>query len=107
MSMDEVSRVCKGLKSSRTDIKFPELATMEAPHAEFEAHVVMERGLDAWIYTVNGHTVDGELIVVFANSPITAETIAQEGLADTIKGLRHYDANTGLQATVERRPANG
>ncbi len=107
MSMDEVSRVCKGLQSVRPDIRFHELATMASPHVDFEAHVVMEHGLDAWVYTVNGHTVDGELIVVFASSPITAETIAQEGLADTIKGLRHYDANTGLQATVERRPANG
>jgi len=40
---------------------------------------------------------------VRANYPGGAETMAQEGLRDTIKAARSYDANTGLQSTVEVR----
>ncbi len=47
--------------------------------------------------------------------PVTSADVTSGSLSNDIAivaaaldhGLRHYDANTGLQATVERRPANG
>ena len=52
----------------------------------------------------NGKTLDGECIVVRSNYPGGAETLAQEGLRDTIAAARSFSANTGLQAEVEMRP---
>jgi hypothetical protein len=103
--MDDVSRICSGLRLTCPSLDAEQLLAMVNPSAEFEAHVPAETGKDFWIYTINGKTFDGDLIVVRASLPGQAETLAQEGLADTINGLRHFKANTGLQAEVEMRPA--
>lgn len=63
-----------------------------------------EVGKDFWIYSVSGQTLDGECIVVRSNYPGGAETMAQEGLRDTIAAARSFNANTGLQAEVQVRP---
>ncbi len=102
--MNEVSKIVEGLRITRPSIDFEQLMALDSPSAEFEAHVVAETGKDFWIYTVDGKTVNGECMVVRALSPSGAETLAQEGLRDTIKALRNYDQNTGLQAQVEVRP---
>lgn len=104
--MEEVARICTGLRLTRPSIDFEQLLALQEPKAEFEAHVPAETGKDAWIYTVDGKVVNGEAMVVRAKSPIMAETLAQEGLRDTIKVLRYHQKNTGLIAEVEMRPAN-
>jgi hypothetical protein len=71
---------------------------MEAPSAEFEAHVPAEIGEDFWLYTINGKTLMGEVMVVRARHPIEAETRAQEGLRDTIEAFRRVRDETGIQA---------
>jgi len=101
--MDEVSRIVTGLRLTCPSITLEQLLALDSPSASFEAHVPAETGKDFWIYTVNGQTLDGEVIVVRANYPGGAETMAQEGLRDTIMAARNYDANTGLQSTVEVR----
>lgn len=101
--MDEVSRIVTGLRLTCPSITLEQLLALDSPSASFEAHVPAENGKDFWIYTVNGQTLDGEVIVVRANYPGGAETMAQEGLRDTINAARSYDANTGLQSTVEVR----
>lgn len=103
--MDEVARICTGLRLTRPSINFEQLLSLEEPKPEFEAHVPAEgSGKDAWIYTVNGNAVDGECMVVRASTPWQAESLAQSGLHDTIESLRKFDKNTGLQADVEVRP---
>ena len=102
--MDEVSRIVTGLRLTLPTITLAQLLALESPSAEFEAHAPAESGKDFWIYSVNGKTLDGELIVVRANYPGGAETMAQEGLRDTIKAARSFNANTGLQAEVQVRP---
>jgi hypothetical protein len=104
--MDHLSQIVTGLRLTRPSIDYAQLLALESPRAEFEAHVPAEKGKDFWIYTVDGKMVDGEAIVVRAALPIQAETLAQEGLRDTIAALRKHDANTGLQAQVEMRPAH-
>ena len=101
--MDEVSRIVTGLRMTRPSITLEQLLALEEPSAQFEAHVAADVGKDFWIYTVNGQLCDGEAIVVRASKflPEVAETLAQEGLRDTIKAAKTYNANTGLQATVE------
>lgn len=103
--MDELCRVIQGLRLTRKSITTDELIAFEEPRAEFEAHVAADVGKDYWIYTVNGRLLDGEAIVVRASKffPDVAENLAQEGLRDTIKAAKRYNANTGLQATVEVR----
>ena len=103
--MDEVSRIIQGLRLTYKSITLGELVELESPSAEFEAHVAADVGKDYWIYTVNGRLLDGEAIVVRASKffPDVAENLAQEGLRDTIKAAKRYNANTGLQATVEVR----
>lgn len=102
--MDEIARICEGIKITRPSIDFEQLLALESPSAEFEAHVPAEVGKDAWIYTVGGKTVNGEVMVVRARTPLEAETMAQEGLRDTIAALHRFNANTGIQAEVEVRP---
>ena len=102
--MNELARLFNGLKLSRPSIELGDLLTLDDPKATFEAHVPAETGRDFWVYTVSGNLVDGEAIVVRASLPQQAETLAQEGLRDTIKSLRHFDANTGIQTEVEVRP---
>lgn len=103
--MKEVSIIIEGLRITRPSITVEQLLALESPSADFEAHVPAETGKDFWIYTVDGKLIDGEAMVVRALSPMTAETMAQEGLRDTIATYRKFDANTGLQAEVEVRPA--
>lgn len=103
--MEDVARICTGLRLTRPSLNAEQLLALVNPSAEFEAHVPADKGLDYWIYTINGNTFDGESIVVRAKLPIAAETMAQEGLRTTLQALRDYDANTGLQAEVEMRPA--
>lgn len=102
--MDDLSRICTGLRLTRPSLSAEQLLALDNPSAEFEAHVPAETGLDFWIYTINGNTYDGEAMVVRAKLPNGAETLAQEGLRDTLKALRHYQTNTGLQAEVEVKP---
>jgi hypothetical protein len=102
--MDQLSQIVTGLRLTRPSIDIAQLLALESPRAEFEAHIPAETGADFWIYTVDGKMLDGEAIVVRARLPIQAETMAQEGLRDTIASLRKFDANTGLQAEVEMRP---
>ena len=103
--MDELCRVIQGLRLIRKSITVDELVDFEEPRAEFEAHVAADVGKDYWIYTVNGRLLDGDAIVVRASKffPDVAENLAQEGLRDTIKAAKRYNANTGLQSTVEVR----
>lgn len=103
--MDQISQICLGLKASRPSLDAPQLLALENPSAEFEAHIPAETGPDFWVYTINGSTYDGECMVVRAKLPNAAETLAQEGLRDTIKALKHYDENTGIHAEVEVRPS--
>ena len=106
--MDQIAQIVTGLRLTRPSIDYQQLLALVEPKAEFEAHVPAEDGgRDCWIYTVDGKLVNGEAIVVRARMPIQAETLAQEGLADTIAALRKYDANTGLQASVEVRNHDG
>lgn len=100
----QVAQICTGLRLTRPSIDAEQLLALESPSAEFEAHVPAESGPDFWIYTIDGKLFDGEAMVVRARSVIHAETLAQEGLRDTLSALRHYDANTGLSADVEMRP---
>ena len=102
--MDDLSRIVTGLRLTLQSISLEQLLALESPSAEFEAHVPAEGGKDFWIYSVNGKTLDGECIVVRSNYPGGAETLAQEGLRDTIAAARSFNANTGLQAEVEMRP---
>jgi hypothetical protein len=99
--MNELIRVCDGLRANRPSIDLAQLLALEEPSAEFEAHIPAETGRDFWVYTIDGKTLDGEVIVVRASLPGQAETLAQHGLSDTIAAARDFDANTGLQATVE------
>lgn len=103
--MDEVCKIIQGLRLVYKSITLEELVDMESPSAQFEAHVAAEVGKDYWIYSVNHRLLDGEAIVVRASKfmPDVAEMLAQEGLQDTIKAAKKFDANTGLQATVEVR----
>ena len=103
--MDDIARICTGLRLTRPSLNAEQLLALINPSAEFEAHVPAETGADFWIYTINGNTYDGESIVIRAKLPNHAETLAQEGLRDTLKALRHYQDNTGLQAEVEVKPA--
>jgi len=103
--MDDVSRILTMLAATRPSVSWADLAEGDR-HATFEAHVPAESGDDFWIYTVNGHTVDGDCIVVRAKLPIQAETVAQEGLQASCAAAKTYDAGTGLHATVEMRPAH-
>ena len=102
--MEDVARICTGLRLTRPSLDHEQLLALVNPSAEFEAHVPAEQGDDFWIYTINGNTFDGECMVVRAKLPIAAETMAQEGLRTTLDALRHYDANTGLHADVEVKP---
>lgn len=102
--MEEVARIVQGLRLTRPSITLEQLLALESPLAEFEAHVPAETGRDFWIYTIDGKTLDGEAMVVRASLPNQAESMAQEGLRDTIKAAKNYDANTGIQAEVEVRP---
>lgn len=95
--------ICMGLKATLPSIDQAGLLTIEEPRAVFEAHAVAESGPDYWVYSVNGKTLDGELMVVRASLPIQAETLAQEGLRDTIAALVRLRDETGIQATVEMR----
>ena len=101
----EVCKIIQGLRLVYKSISLDELCELEEPRAEFEAHVAADVGKDFWIYSVNGKLLDGEAIVVRASKffPDVAENLAQEGLQDTIKAAKRYNANTGLQATVEVR----
>lgn len=103
--MDEVARIVTGLRLTRPSITLEQLLALTDPSASFEAHVAADVGKDFWIYTINGQLLDGEAIVVRASKffPEVAEDIAQNGLADTIKAAKSFDANTGLQATVEMK----
>jgi len=101
--MDELLRVCSGLSATRPQINLEQLLALESPSASFEAHISAETGRDYWIYTVDGNTLEGEAIVVRASLPNQAENLAPVGLLDTIKAARKYDANTGIQGTVEVR----
>lgn len=101
--MEELLRVCKGLSASRPSIDLEQLLALASPSAEFEAHIPADEGRDYWVYTINGKTLDGEVIVVRASLPNQAETLAQEGLNDSIDAARKFDMNTGLQSTVEVR----
>lgn len=102
--MDELTRVVTGLRLTCPSINLEQLLALHEPRASFEAHFPAETGKDFWLYTVDGKTLDGECIVVRAALPQLAEQMAQEGLAETIKAARKYDANTGLQAEVQVRP---
>ena len=99
--MNELLRVVKGLESSRPSIDLEQLMALESPSAEFEAHIPAEQGRDFWVYTVNGNLLDGEVMVVRASLPNQAEAMAQEGLHETIEGLRRFDVNTGLHIEAE------
>ena len=101
--MNELVRVCQGLSATRPQIDLEQLLALDSPSATFEAHIPAEQGRDFWIYTVNGNTLEGEAIVVRASLPGQAESLAQEGLADTIAAAKKFDTNTGLQSTVEVR----
>ena len=101
--MREVARIVQGLRLTRPSINLEQLLALESPIAEFEAHVPAETGRDWWIYTIDGKTLDGEAMVVRASLPNQAEVMAQEGLIDTIKAAKKFNANTGLQAEVEVR----
>ena len=101
--MEEIRLICLGLKATLPSIDMPGLLTIDDPRAVFEAHAAAETGPDFWIYSVNGKTLDGELMVVRAALPIQAETMAQEGLRDTIAALKKMRDETGVQATVEMR----
>ena len=101
--MDDLLRVCQGLSATRPQINLEQLLALDSPSATFEAHIPAETGRDYWIYTVNGKTLEGEAIVVRASLPNQAECMAQEGLHDTISAAKKYNANTGLQGTVEVR----
>ena len=102
--MNEISRVCQGLSVSRPSLDPQQLLALIDPSPEFEAHIPAETGKDAWIYTVNGKTLEGECLVVRATWPWQAETLAQEGLADTIAALRKLDQATGLSVSAEAKP---
>lgn len=101
--MNELIRVHAALKASRPSIDLAQLLALVDPSAEFEAHIPAETGRDFWVYTVNGKMLEGEAIVVRASLPGQAESLAQQGLADTIAAARKFDANTGLHADVEVR----
>lgn len=101
--MEEVARIVQGLRLTRPTISLEQLLALESPLAEFEAHVPAETGRDWWIYTIDGKMLDGEAMVIRASLPNQAESLAQEGLRDTIRAAKNYNANTGLQAEVEVR----
>lgn len=101
--MEELARVIEGLRASRPSITLEQLLALYNPSAEFEAHVPAETGRDYWVYTINGKLLDGEAMVVRASLPNQAESLAQEGLSDTIEAAKRFDVNTGLQTTVEVR----
>lgn len=101
--MEELLRVCQGLSATRPSIDLEQLLALVSPSAEFEAHIPADTGRDYWVYTINGNTLEGEVIVVRASLPGQAETMAQEGLHDSIKAAQKFDMNTGLQSTVEVR----
>lgn len=103
--MNELSRVLNGLAADRQSLTVAELLAMESPSAEFEAHIPADVGNDFWVYSVNGNSFNGDFIVVRAPKfmPQIAEDRAQEGLRETVKLVRTFDASTGLQATVEVR----
>lgn len=101
--MDEINLICLGLKATLPSIDLAGLLTLDDPRAVFEEHATAETGPDYWVYSVNGKTLDGELMVVRATLPIQAETLAQEGLRDTIAALTRLRDETGVQSTVEMR----
>lgn len=103
--MDTISQIHAGLRATLPSIDYNDLLAMEDPSAEFEAHCAAETGKDYWFYSVCGKLVNGDVILVRASTPLTAETLAQEGLRDTLAALRRHRDNTGLEATVEMRPA--
>lgn len=102
--MDDLSRIVTGLRLTLPSIDHEQLLALVDPSASFEAHIPAETGKDFWLYSVNGKTLDGEIIVVRASLPQLAEQLAQEGLHDTIAAAMSFSANTGLQAEVEMRP---
>lgn len=98
-------RIVSGLRATRPSINLEQLLALTDPSAEFEAHVAADVGQDYWVYTVDGKLLDGEAMVIRAPKfmPDIAETRAQGGLLATIEAAKQFDANTGLQATVEVR----
>ena len=109
--MDEVAQIVQGLRIWRPSITFEQLLALDDPSPLFEAHVAADVGKDYWIFSIeaNGekYLLNGEAMIVRASKSILVlipdhvETMAKEGLAETIKSLRDFNANTGLQATVE------
>ena len=104
-AMSELQSILHGLSITCPSLTFEQLLALDNPSARFEAHVPAESGPDIWIYTVDGHVIEGDAMVIRARLPIEAETRAQEGLRDTIAEFRKFDVNTGLQSTVEVRGA--
>jgi hypothetical protein len=102
--MNELSQIITGLRLTRPSLNAEQLLALVDPEPVAEQRVVAEVGLPYWIFSVNGSSFDGEFIVVRASLPSQADQLAAGGLRDTIAALRHHDANTGLQATVEMRP---
>ena len=103
--MNELAHVLNGLQARLPSLTVAELLALEDPSPEFEAHVAADVGQDFWIYSVNGHAFNGDFIVVTAPKfmPQLAEDRAQEGLRETLRLVKTFDASTGLQATVEVR----
>lgn len=101
--MDILSQIHAGLRATLPSIDYDGLLALEQPSAEFEAHHPAETGKDYWFYSVSGRLVNGEVIVVRAKLPIEAETLAQEGLRETLAALRRMRDETGVESTVEVR----
>lgn len=101
--MNELMRIVSGLRLTLPSINLEQMIALERPAPSFEAHVPAEEGRDYWVYSVDGKTLDGEVIVVRASLPMQAEALAAEGLFDTIQGAKYFNANAGLQSEVEVR----
>jgi len=101
--MDDISRIHQGLRATLPSVDYNGLLAMEDPSPTFEAHAPAETGPDCWLYSVNGHLVNGEAMLVRGRLPLEAEMLAQEGLRDTLIALRKMRDETGVQASVEVR----
>jgi len=114
--MDEVAQIVQGLRIKLPSIDTEQLLALSEPSAHFEQHVAADAGKDFWIFSIESDGLrylwDGDALVIPASKVIAVlipdyvETRAQEVLSDTIKAARNFDANTGLQATVEVKGLN-
>lgn len=96
--------------SNNPAIKLADLLELEDPCVLFEGTRVDSDGVRAYLYTVGGflrgeglwpgHTVEGDIIIVHANSRGEADEMAGAGLLTTIEQLSARGVDAGINSGI-------